>query len=371
VSEEDWKALLALADSFASGGREASLRDSPELQGLLVRLRGAARTERPDGRGELTHPIVLTRVLAALLEREGAALRPEQWRELADLLEAYEASFAELESLERTPAPRFERHLQETELKSLFANAFLERLDGEQRRLLEELHPGGCGIPPCLSPLAMAEIRVQRLAPGEAAGFREALAADLGRDFGLEPERAEALVARFLREIEPLLDVRRAAALSDLERVLVRRPCPGGGLRRAPARPRNRRARTAPPPGAAGMARPRGRGVRFLVWGVGAEAGGDGRRREVPSFSPFTRVNGGAPDGFPLTSWGTRRPSREARGPRAPHQLGSSRGVSCPSQAQLQGANRSQSTSSAVGSGPQSGWGAAGRVPSRKRQYRM
>ncbi len=224
IRKADWKdmaqavaAMQALFDEF--GERiEVPKTVSPDWQSKvedqklkLMALAGKVFGQVPTnatGNGELTHPLILSNLMAGLVENAGQPFTPEQRADIASLGEDYEAEYARLQKEYGEDTPKLERVLDELELKRTTMNAVEDILTPEQRdatgpaQLRDRI---GFDL---LSPLLMAEMSAQHRSVESAEAMRAALPKMATEMYGLDAAQAVAAAPLFdawLREVEPVL----------------------------------------------------------------------------------------------------------------------------------------------------------------------
>lgn len=139
-------------------GSTGRAKDASErLDQLSMELAGRVATASGNGRGEITHPRVVARVVEALLGRAGAPLSLEQTSELRKLAREYERAIAEAVAVSDRSA-RLERLIDEIELKESFLDDLRDALTPAQRDALEAVTPGGGLVPKALEPFGIAEL---------------------------------------------------------------------------------------------------------------------------------------------------------------------------------------------------------------------
>jgi hypothetical protein len=205
-------AWTEIGAALAGGGDSRKLPRA--LQALALELAGTVRTTASTGPGELTEPVVLSRILEEVLARGGEPLTEVQRREIADVVGRAGGE------IDRVVAgmearPRLTSTLDEVELKLGFMEGLAETLAPRQREAFERLVARE-GAP--LSPLDLIESREIEFA--DAASFERAIAPELAREFGIDPVLTESLASRLRNDLAPLLDG-SAGDLSAGERALV------------------------------------------------------------------------------------------------------------------------------------------------------
>lgn len=214
--------LASLADLVDAAPRPDQLTHgwlsrTPDVASRTLALRGAVPTAMPDGTGELTHPLVASRLAAAILERAGLGFTAAQWEEVARLVDEYESAVARLESGYSSETIRLDRVLDEIELKEQFVSSFLDALSDAQRARLV----GDGAPPPFLSPLLIADVHAMPFPPARQAEIRAGFAREISNDFGIPADIASGLADALFRDLAPLLDPTTAAGLTDIDRTLL------------------------------------------------------------------------------------------------------------------------------------------------------
>ena len=224
IRNADWKdtaqAVAAMQGLYVEFGERIKVPRtlSPDWQSKvgeqnakLMALAGKVFGEVPTnatGNGEFTHPLILSNVMAGLMENAGHPFTQEQRADIASLGEDYEAEYARLQTEYGEDTTRLEKVLDELELKRATMNAVLEMLTPEQ---LESIGPAelrdriGFDL---LSPLLMAKMSAQERSVESAEAMKGALPSMATEMYGLDAAQAEAAAPLFdawLRELEPVL----------------------------------------------------------------------------------------------------------------------------------------------------------------------
>jgi RNA polymerase sigma-70 factor (ECF subfamily) len=224
VRKADWKdlaqAVAAMQGLFVEFGEKIQEPKvlSPDWQSKvedqkmkLMALAGKVFGQVPTnatGNGEFTHPLILSNVMAGLMENAGHPFTQMQRADIASLGEDYEAEYAWLQKEYGEDTPKLEKVLDEIELKRTTMSAVQDILTLEQR---EATGPAqlrdriGFDI---LSPLLMAEMSAQVRPVASAEAMRAALPRMATEMYGLDAAQAEAAAPLFdawLREVEPVL----------------------------------------------------------------------------------------------------------------------------------------------------------------------
>ena len=72
LSDFDWDELAELIEASPNALRAGDPSEVARLQSVLLKLRGKVPTASADGKGELTHPLVLTQLTGKLLDKASA-----------------------------------------------------------------------------------------------------------------------------------------------------------------------------------------------------------------------------------------------------------------------------------------------------------
>jgi hypothetical protein len=159
------------------------------------------RTTATAGPGELTHPIVLTRIVEEVLSMGGDPLSMEQREQVAGLASRGGDEIEQvIEGMDSRP--RLASTVAEVEAKLDFIEHLGEALTAGQREALDRLVAAE-GAP--LSPLALIEAREVDLG-ADAASFRRGVAAELAREFQIDPVLADALAGKLQGGLVPFFD---------------------------------------------------------------------------------------------------------------------------------------------------------------------
>lgn len=178
-----------------------------KLMALAGKVFGQVPTNAT-GYGEFTHPLILSNVMAGLVENAGYPLSREQRADIAALGKDYEAEYARLQREYGEDTPKLEKVLDELELKRTAMNAVQDILTPEQREATgpAELRDRiGFDL---LSPLLMAKMSAQERPVESAEGMRTALPKMAAEMYGLDAAQAEAAAPLFeawVQEVEPIL----------------------------------------------------------------------------------------------------------------------------------------------------------------------
>ena len=219
-----WRRLIEqlLASTAADASEDDRIADlNSELEAFRAKLFGKLPTEVPDGRGEFSHPKILSRLVEETLAAAKQPLGDEQRQAVAELGRGYEASFdAALESF-GDDTSRLTRVVREIELKAQFLDDLQARLDERQLTALEQLRTLPRPLGDLLSPLGMADVRFRDVAAGESERLRSGVERDLPRKFGVPSELAPQLAERFVNDLAPLLSPAAGDELDALDAALV------------------------------------------------------------------------------------------------------------------------------------------------------
>jgi hypothetical protein len=224
VRTADWKDLAQAAASmqrlFAEFGEkiEEPKTVAPDWQSKveeqrakLMALAGKVFGQVPTNatsNGEFTHPLILSNVLAGLVENAGQPLIHEQRAAIASLGEDYEAEYAWLQKEYGEDTSRLEKVLDEIELKRTTMNAVRDILTPEQREATGPAQLRDRIGFDLLSPLLMAEMSAQERPVESAEAMRAALPRMAAEMYDLDAAQAAAAAPLFdawLREVEPVL----------------------------------------------------------------------------------------------------------------------------------------------------------------------
>jgi RNA polymerase sigma-70 factor (ECF subfamily) len=178
-----------------------------KLMALAGKIFGQVPTNAT-GNGEFTHPLILSNLMAGLVENAGKPFTAEQRADIASLGEEYEAEYARLQKEYGEDTPRLESVLDEIELKRTTMNAMQDLLTPEQRESTGPAQMRDRMGFDLLSPLLMAKMNVQERAVESAEAMRSMLPQMAAELYGLDAAQAEAAAPLFdawVREVEPVL----------------------------------------------------------------------------------------------------------------------------------------------------------------------
>ncbi len=207
LSADDWKVIRAVLEIEMPSSLENLRRLSSDRAFANARetVRGKFPTVEPDGRGELTHPAVVTALIEALLENAGVPLDEEQWKAAEELVADYTDALADVQNLHGANTPKFEKVIDEVGLKQDFLDALSEGLSEPQRTALRNVSPAGEDFPAIASPLVMADFEIHEVPTDSLDELRAGFASELADDFEISLESAAVLNERYFAAIAPLL----------------------------------------------------------------------------------------------------------------------------------------------------------------------
>ncbi len=162
--------------------------------------------------GELTHPISLANLVAAVLQEAGKPLSAEQVAAVDRLGLAFDAEFARLREGWGPAVPRARRLLEEYRLKGRFTDDLRATLTAEQSATLVEPAVRGRAGLDLYDPTLMILHTSPVLTGADAAEIRTKLGALVRKGLGLPPDAVSA-------PLEPLLDAFVSRALRGVEAV--------------------------------------------------------------------------------------------------------------------------------------------------------
>jgi hypothetical protein len=173
----------------------------------------------PGGRaqnGELTHPISVTNLIAALLAKEGQPLAAGQVADIDRLGVAFDQQFARVREGWGPGVPRARRLLEEYRLKGRFMDDLYAVLGAEQRALVIDPAYRGVAGSDLHDPTLMILHTSPVVAGADAGQVRTNVGALLGKNLGLAPEAVsppldalvEAFTSRALRGAEAVVAAR-------------------------------------------------------------------------------------------------------------------------------------------------------------------
>lgn len=226
VRQADWGALAAAAqvvDRAVIEMYEHRLAGTPVPKETLLRLQ--ENTERmrtyeyrtldklptaAQHNGELTHPITITNLVAALLAQAGKPLSAGQVAEIERLGSVFDEDFARLRERWSERVPRARRMLEEYRRKGRLLDDLLAALTPEQRALVVDPRYRGVAGLDLLDPTLMV-LHTSPLAAGaDSAQIRAALSRGVAQAWGLaEAAQAgpvERLLDAFLARLAPGLE---------------------------------------------------------------------------------------------------------------------------------------------------------------------
>lgn len=219
---EHWSEIeKLLEEDIPESGRERRrFLQGPVFAKARERLRGKFPTNEPDGRGEMTHPAVVARLIDACLDAAGLPLDDEQWRAAEELVAEYDEAFAVVRDQYDRNTPRFEKVVDEVGLKQEFLAALSETLREAQRTELEARSPPGERLPTLFSPILMVDLATTRIHADQRSEMRESFARDLAGDFGVARESVQMFIDRFWVDIAPNLGPERSG-LAAVDQALI------------------------------------------------------------------------------------------------------------------------------------------------------
>jgi hypothetical protein len=232
VREADWGALAAAArvvDRTILEIHKLRLEGKPVPKELHIRLQEHTEKVRTyeyrtldrlptaaQHNGELTHPISLANMIAALVAQEGQPLSAAQVADIDRLGAAFDVQFARLREGWTAGVPRARRILEEYRLKGRFLDDLHAALTAEQRALvIDPAYRGLAGLD-LYDPTLMILHTSPVVTGADAAQVRAKVGALLRKNLALAPDAvqpaldtlAEAFTTRALRGAEPVAQAR-------------------------------------------------------------------------------------------------------------------------------------------------------------------
>ncbi|MGQ9592290.1 MAG: hypothetical protein ACUVYA_18580 [Planctomycetota bacterium] len=223
IQKADWSEMAGAVESLNALLAEVFQRFQrgeaidPELQkkvaaenAKLLQYAGAVTgkiaTQSPLN-GEFTHPITTANLMAAMLERAGAPLSPEQLAAFERFGAAYDADYDSLQERYGEDVPRLQKIVDELELKRAAIGKFEGVLGEEQKRILFRLETRDRLQVDVLSPATSAILIAQHL----DLASRESLPgtiASVAKEYELEGVDEVALkeiLDAWIQDLEPIL----------------------------------------------------------------------------------------------------------------------------------------------------------------------
>lgn len=159
--------------------------------------------------GEFTHPITLVNLMGAVLEHANVPLTQEQIRDIQAFGNGYDEDYDHLQGNYTEGTAKFQKFIDELELKRDYMNAVQELLTPEQRQLVA--HPDIHNrlqldlLSPALSTILLAQ--PSDVASGEE--IRNKICSVVSNEYGLNPNESEpvrGIVDQWCQELEPILE---------------------------------------------------------------------------------------------------------------------------------------------------------------------
>ena len=198
---------------------QKALRDeNNKLVGLAAKIMGKIPTNSPIN-GEFTHPIVLTNLMASVLEQRGMPLSEEQRLDFESLGTQYEAEYKALQTDYHEGTPLLRKIVDELALKHDAMNLVEESLSEEQRNSLVPAELKNRMQMDVLSPFTMAVMLARAKSYGSPEKYRAAVGRDLTNDYKLDENQIAALdptLEQHFRDIASLLS--RAVVCGEMSR---------------------------------------------------------------------------------------------------------------------------------------------------------
>ena len=198
--------VAALVESLANAtpAEIAQLPWDRRARAALDKLRGSGAESYPVDSG--LPPSVLGDLLSNLLDRVSLPLTETQRAELEQLTAAWEKQIDRRLADLGDDTLALERELSVVSATDDFLEEMAALLDERQLTQLESWTPETLEWPPILSPLTGAPIAWREFRSEDLPGIRDDLSRSLARDLGLDPEDGDHYAARFVAEVERLLE---------------------------------------------------------------------------------------------------------------------------------------------------------------------
>lgn len=221
----DWKSLAEAADNMNALWLDLIARqergepmpaDFPKnlqaqnakLVAFAAGIMGKVPTNSPVN-GEFTHPLALSNLMAAVLERSGHPFTPEQKKEIGLLGEEYEAAWDELQATYGENTPQLRKVIDELELKDATTRATRDLLSADQRDVIVHPELTDRMQMDVLSPFTMAILLTKSVSQPSASDFQGVFIDRVLENYSIPAERRGELqpaLDQYLSDIAPLLE---------------------------------------------------------------------------------------------------------------------------------------------------------------------
>jgi RNA polymerase sigma-70 factor (ECF subfamily) len=198
----DWKTLAEAAENMndlflelmeaGKDGKEPPpelidklSQENKKLVQLAAGVMGKIASHSPIN-GEYAHPVVLSNLVAAMLERAGLSLSDEQREEIAGLGAAYEREYESLQTGYGEGTTRLEKLVDELELRRDFMVDFRDSLSDDQRTAVVHPELQDRMQIDVLSPFTMAIMMAQTVSADDAGAVRRECTEKLFGGYGLD-----------------------------------------------------------------------------------------------------------------------------------------------------------------------------------------
>ena len=187
--------------------RSAIMKENNRLLQLAGGIMGKIPTHRM-GNGEFTHPLVLSNIMAAMLDNAEFPLTEEQRSEIARIGNEFDGEYERLQKEYTEDTPELAKFIDELELKREVMDRIFELLSPEQYRIVapDALH--GRMPVDCLSPALMAIMLARNKDMTSRESLRQTMHESFARMFELSEPQMEAAADAFeayWRLVEPTL----------------------------------------------------------------------------------------------------------------------------------------------------------------------
>lgn len=183
------------------------MKENQRLLGLATAIMGKLPTHRT-GNGEFTHPIVMSNLVAALLDNAELPLADEQKAEFASYGAEYCEEYTKLQGGYSEDTPDFEKALDEIALKRACMDKCFAALTPEQRERIVNPETQGRMQLDLFSPMLMAMMSAQASNWGTAEAIKTSVPKDYALRYSLDAQTAAQAQDAFdawYQDIEPSL----------------------------------------------------------------------------------------------------------------------------------------------------------------------
>jgi hypothetical protein len=225
--------LLALVEKMGKGDSpsQAEMQEMQAENLKLLKLATGIMGRIPTqvtGNGEYTHPVVLSNILASMLDHAGVPLSEAQRAEFARLGGDFESAYDEAIQSYGDDTPALAKIVDELDLKQQFMKAARDSLSEAQREAL--IHPEltDRSQVDILSPALMTAMLARPRKTESASDMEKSYSEELASEWKLSEEQVTALrpaIESYVSELTPILEAkpssRDAPEIMTLEQSLV------------------------------------------------------------------------------------------------------------------------------------------------------